>query len=219
METPLHDLLQKAAENQKKGREFVMATVVVGAQKTPGRSGFKLIWYPDGTFEGTVGGGKLERLVLDKCAALLETGQNDFAEYDLTEEPAGIGVQCGGIAKVFFEYFPPLRKAYIFGAGHLCHSLLPILDSLGFHLVVIDNRPEFASRELLPEADEVHAIDYFAFLDDFHPVRNDAVIIFTHGHLYDFDILDMLCRKNIQVRYIGMIGSRDKVKNAVSRIK
>ena len=65
MEKHLNEILKEAVGSMNRGRSFVLATVVVGAENTPGRSGFKLICYEDGSFTGTVGGGKLERLVLD----------------------------------------------------------------------------------------------------------------------------------------------------------
>lgn len=219
METPLFEILKKAVENQERSTAFIMATVVVGAEKTPGRSGFKLLSYQDGSFEGTVGGGKLERMVLDKCKELHLTGKNDFVEYKLTEDTDGIGMVCGGIAKVFFEYFGPAKKIYIFGAGHLCRSILPILKSIGFHVSVIDNRADFANKEKLPLADETIAEDYLKYLTNFKPNPQDAIVIFTHGHIYDFDILDHLCARNVAVKYIGMIGSKLKVSDAINKIR
>jgi len=219
METALSDILSKAVENQRNSKAFIMTTVVVGAEKTPGRSGFKLLAYPNGSFEGTVGGGKLERLVLKKCEEIFQTGENCLLELKLTEEEDGIGMICGGIAKVFFEYYPPARRIYVFGAGHLCRSILPLLKSIGFYITVVDNREEYADRERLPEADAVYAKDYLEYLVSFEPNSNDAVIIFTHGHLYDFDILEQICRKDISVKYIGMIGSTLKVAEALNGLK
>ncbi|MFC1887278.1 XdhC family protein [Candidatus Cloacimonadota bacterium] len=219
METPLSEILQKAVENQRSSKPFVMATVVVGADKTPGRSGFKLLSYADGNFEGTVGGGKLERMVLEKCKEIHKTGLNGFEEYKLTEEADGIGMVCGGIAKVFFEFFSVRRKIFIFGAGHLCRSILPVLKSIGFYITIIDNRVEYASQEKLPDADEVLAADYLEYVSSFEPHPDDAVIIFTHGHLYDFDILDHLCKRDVKIKYVGMIGSKLKVAEAIAKIK
>lgn len=219
METPIFEIIEKAAQNQKKGIAFVMATVVEGVEKTPGRSGFKLLYYHDKSCEGTVGGGILERLVLESCEKVFSTKENALLEYELTETSAGIGMACGGIAKVFLEYFPPTRKAYIFGAGHLCRSVVPILNSIGFYCVVIDNREEFANKERIPEAREVFSMDYFAFLNKFKPTENDAILIFTHGHIHDFDILDFICRENLNVSYVGMIGSRIKSNQALEKIR
>ena len=218
METPVFEILKKASENQMNGISFVLATVVVGAEKTPGRSGFKLISYANGNFEGTVGGGKLELKVLEKCKEIHKTQQNAFLEFELTENSTGIGMQCGGVAKVFFEYYASKKKVYIFGAGHLGRSIVPILNSIDFYTIVIDNRPDFASKERIPEANEFLAIDYLKYISEFEPGKNDAIIIFTHGHKYDYDILEYLCKRNLKVKYIGMIGSKIKVGLAVSKI-
>lgn len=218
METPVFEVIEKAAENQRKGIAFVMATVVEGVEKTPGRSGFKLLYYSDGSIDGTVGGGKLERMVLDKCSEIFKTQKSELLEFELTETSEGIGMACGGTAKVFLEYFPPTKKAYIFGAGHLCRSVVPVLNSIGFYCVVIDNREDFANKKRIPLAKEVIATDYLKFLSKFKPTENDAILIFTHGHIYDYDILDTLCKKNVNVKYLGMIGSKLKVKEAVDKI-
>ncbi|MCF7858629.1 MAG: XdhC/CoxI family protein [Candidatus Cloacimonetes bacterium] len=218
METAVFNILQKAVDNQKQGIPFVMATVVEGVEKTPGRSGFKLIAYEDKTSEGTVGGGKLERMVLDKCEQIHKTKKNALLEFLLTETSEGIGMMCGGTAKVYLEYYPPTRKMYIFGAGHLCRSIVPIFNSIGFYCVVLDNREEYGNKERIPLAKEVYAVDYFKFLETFKPGENDSIVIFTHGHKYDFDILDKICEKNFQVKYIGMIGSKIKAQDAISRI-
>jgi len=219
METPLFEILKKAVQNQEQSKAFVLATVVVGADKTPGRSGFKLLSYPDGSFEGTVGGGKLERMVLEKCEEIHKTGKNDLMEYKLTEDADGIGMICGGIAKVFFEYYAPANRIYIFGAGHLCRSIIPVLKSIGFYITVIDNRPEYSNKAKLPLADDTIASDYIDYLTTFKPCKEDAIVIFTHGHRYDFDILDILCKRDIQVKYVGMIGSKLKVAEAINKIK
>ena len=219
METAVFDVLEKAVNNQKQGIAFVLATIVEGVEKTPGRSGFKLISYEDKTSEGTVGGGMLERMVLDRCEEIHKTKENAFMEFELTETSEGIGMMCGGKAKVYLEYFPPTKKVYIFGAGHLCRSIVPILNSIGFYCIVIDNREEYGNKERFPLAKEVYATDYFEFLDKFEPQESDSVVIFTHGHKYDFDILDKLCERNVQVKYIGMIGSKIKTDDAIKRIK
>ncbi len=219
METTKIDIMKKAAENIKNNISFVLATVVQGAEGSPGRSGFKIIVYPNGSFEGTVGGGELERLILKEAERVFETKQNKLVSYILKESKDGIGMLCGGEAKIFLEYFAPAKRAFLFGAGHLCRSLLPILKSLEFQIVVIDDRKEYANKEKLPFADQIFAIEYKEFLKDFSPNENDAIIIFTHGHKHDFEIIDTVCRKNLKVKYIGMIGSRAKTKYAINKIK
>jgi xanthine dehydrogenase accessory factor len=219
MEMTINDMLQKAAENQKKQIPFVLATVVQGAEKSPGRTGFKMICYQNGKSEGTVGGGELERLVLEKCKDIFRTQKSELITYNLTQSENGIGMLCGGVAQVFLEFYPAQKRAFLFGAGHLCRSMTPILKMLDFHVVIIDDRSEYANPEKIPQGDEFFDMDYQEFLPQFQPNSNDAIIIFTHGHAHDFEILDSICANNLSAKYIGMIGSKTKVKQAVDKIK
>ncbi len=218
METSIHRIPEKVTENISNGISFVLATVVEGAEKTPGRSGFKMICYPDGTSEGTIGGGALERAALDKCTEAFRTEENCYLEYELTEDKE-LKMVCGGAVKVFLEYYPPSKTAYIFGAGHMCKSVVPILDSLNFQCTVIDNRREFTNPELIPKAGEVIHVNYLDYIEKLKPSPEDAILIFTHGHLHDFEILDVICRRNLPAKYIGMIGSKVKVAKALEEIR
>ncbi|MFO7895474.1 MAG: XdhC family protein [Candidatus Cloacimonadales bacterium] len=209
MDETFIDILNLATVRQKEGIPFVLATIVEGEAGSPGRTGFKVIVMEDGSFEGTVGGGKLEQLILAKCAEIHQSRQNALQLYELKED--GIGMACGGRAQVFFEYYPAQRRAFLFGAGHTCRSISPLLKSIGFQVVVIDNRPEFARSDLLPAADQVVCSDYQEFISEMKPGKNDAAIIFTHGHQHDHEILQEICRLNLPFYYLGMIGSKAKV--------
>ena len=51
--------------------------------------------------------------------------------------------------------------AYIFGAGHVSRSLAEFTRAVGFWTVVLDDRPEYASRQRFPSADELIVLDNF----------------------------------------------------------
>jgi xanthine dehydrogenase accessory factor len=97
--------------------------------------------------------------------------------------------------------------------------MTPILKMLDFQVVIIDDRKEYANPEKIPQGDEFFAMDYLTCLSQCEPNCNDAMIIFTHGHAHDFEILDYICANNLSAKYIGMIGSKTKVKQAVDKIK
>jgi len=219
METSFNQIIIQAADNLQKNTPFVMATVLESIGGTPCRSGFKMIVYPDGSSEGTVGGGLIEHKIRAACLEIFTTKENKLMEFELTEAEMGIGMQCGGNAKIFLEYFAPAKTIYLFGAGHLCKSILPILKSLQFHLVVIDNREEYASSERLPQADNVICQDYLQFAQEFLPAPQDAVIIFTHAHSNDYDILLNICQRNLNLTYLGMIASRQKAAENLQQLK
>ena len=106
----------------------------------------------------------------------------------------------------------------MFGGGHLCQSLLPLLKSIDFYTVIIDNREEFASLERFSISDEVHFTNYLDFIKDFTPNENDCIVVFTHKHSFDYDILAALNNKDLSVKYLGMIGSKSKVATLLNKI-
>lgn len=99
--------------------------------------------------------------------------------------------------------------ALIFGAGHVGRSLVPVLSSVEFRTVILDDRREFANRERFDCADQIVHLD--SFEDAFKEVTVDEqsyVVIITRGHLHDRTVLGQALRT--KAAYIGLIGSRTK---------
>ena len=88
---------------------------------------------------------------------------------------------------------------------------------VGFRVVVIDDRPEFANRERFPEADEVMARDFPAAFQQLTANRASYIAIVTRGHLQDETVLEWAVRTD--AAYIGMIGSRKKNQTVFSHLK
>lgn len=100
-------------------------------------------------------------------------------------------------------------SALIFGAGHVSRSLAEFTKAVGFRTVVVDDRPEFASRDRFPRADEIIVLENFEdLLQKVEVVRESYAVIVTRGHLNDQAVLEQLLRS--PAAYIGMIGSRRK---------
>ena len=99
---------------------------------------------------------------------------------------------------------------YIFGAGHVSQCISKIAELVDFYVVVIDDRAEFANKERFPEADEIIVDDFRHIFDRVKFTGAEFVAIVTRGHAYDADVLKETLKR--QVRYVGMIGSRKKVK-------
>ena len=100
-------------------------------------------------------------------------------------------------------------SALIFGAGHVSRSLAEFTQAVGFRTVIIDDRPEFASRDRFPGADEIIVLKNFEDLLEKVKVDEESyAVIVTRGHLNDQAVLEQLLRSS--AAYIGMIGSRRK---------
>ncbi len=114
----------------------------------------------------------------------------------------------------------PLRSPsvlYIFGAGHVSQFLARIAEIVDFHVVIIDDREEFANRERFPDADEIIVDDFHAVFDRLSFTGKEYVTIVTRGHQYDAYVLEEALRR--RTKYVGMIGSRRKVKIVLDHMR
>ncbi len=210
------DIFKKINELVTEGEEFVLATIIEASIGTPGRLGFKMIINHKESF-GTVGGGELEfQTSIEMKNILNKEKRSKIIKYSLTPD---LKMACGGKVKIFLEYFPSAKRAWLFGAGHMGISLTPLLSSIGFRVTVIDNREDFALKEKFKDADNVILKDYLDFAREFTPRENDSIIIFTYGHEYDYDILKILAQRDINVKYLGVIGAKSKIKKIKNKIK
>lgn len=99
-------------------------------------------------------------------------------------------------------------RVYIFGCGHVSQELEPVLTHVGFRCVVLDDRPEFARRELFPMAEEVLLIDFAKIAESVSIGPEDYVCVMTRGHAFDTIVQAQVLKCN--PCYVGVIGSKKK---------
>jgi len=194
------------------GGRGALATVIATEGSSPGLPGFKMLVFPGGATLGTVGGGALEARIIREAEDALASGRPRLVEVELAPGTQdNLGMICGGTATVYIEPIVPRPRAVVFGAGHVGAAVAHIATVAGFSVVVVDDRPEFADREKLV-ADEVVVSDLG---EAARAVRMDAgtyVVIVTRGHAHDRRVLAECLRRDPRPCYIGMIGSRSKVR-------
>jgi xanthine dehydrogenase accessory factor len=119
---------------------------------------------------------------------------------------------------VSVEALLPPTTAVICGAGHVAQALAPVAAAVGFDVVVLDDRPEFAATERFPAEARVVVLESFA--DAFAGLTMSArsfVVIVTRGHAHDFSVLEQALRT--PAGYIGLMGSvskREKIFRALT---
>lgn len=136
------------------------------------------------------------RQVLDKGRALLEV----LAERRLLLEPV-----------------LPAEKLLILGAGHIAQAVASMGKKLDFHVIVVDDRPDFANRARFPEADEVICDDFANTIRRTTIDPNTYIVIVTRGHRYD-----EVCLREVlgrPAKYLGMIGSKRRVKLLLNKLQ
>ncbi|MGH7557626.1 MAG: XdhC family protein [Gemmatimonadota bacterium] len=138
----------------------------------------------------------------------------------LADAPPGAACRSlpGEALEIYVERVAPPPELIVVGAGHIAQPLSRIGKLLGFRVVVIDDRPDFARRERFPEADRVIVAD---FADPFAEVAvgpRSHVVLVTRGHRYDYDCARALARAGAEPAYVGMIGSRRRVRAAFEQL-
>ncbi|HET6763312.1 MAG TPA: XdhC family protein, partial [Longimicrobiaceae bacterium] len=85
-------------------------------------------------------------------------------------------------------------------------------------VTVLDDRPEFATRERFPEAERVMRADFSEPLRGVHVGAGTWLVLATRGHKYDFDALRDALRRPEAPAYVGMVGSRRRTRAAIEQL-
>ena len=206
-------IFKKIIELEETGKTAVLATVVETTGSTPREAGARMLILDDGSTFGTVGGGAIEKAVVDEAGKLLKTGGNTLFRETLKD----MGMYCGGGMTVYLETLNPPERLVIFGGGHIGQILSKFAKSLGFHVTVIDNREEIANRQNLPDADDIICLDYAAALEQVTLLQSSYIVILTHKHTHDYEVLESCIER--PHRYLGMIGSKSKVATCLCQLE
>jgi xanthine dehydrogenase accessory factor len=110
---------------------------------------------------------------------------------------------------VIIDPFIRTKKLYCIGAGHVAKPTAHLAALVGFDVIVIDDRADFANKERFPEALETRVIEDYSMAYEPDEIDQDAFItILTRGHLFDRVALEQALRT--KAGYIGMMASKNK---------
>lgn len=169
---------------------------------------------------GTIGGGALEYMVIDRARQVLRDGEHE----DSLDIPLGpeIGQCCGGRVDVSLRRvtrrtaealvsrleaeIAARPHVYLFGSGHVGHALARALSVLPLHVHVVDTRPDELTD--LPATVETHAVALPEAMVRSAP-QGSAFVILTHDHALDF-LIGAEALQRTDAPYIGMVGSKTK---------
>jgi xanthine dehydrogenase accessory factor len=187
------------------GEEGVLAVVVEAAGSVPRGAGAWMLVSARGNV-GSVGGGALEKRILDEVPAVLASGEPNLLSFNLGRD---LGMNCGGTVSVYLEPLLPAGRLVIFGGGHIGLALHKLTPLLGLQAVIVDERSEYAAGQRFPGARTICDLPAVA-ARQLAVGERDSVVVVTHQHRHDLEAV----RAVIEARpaYLGMIGSRTKVK-------
>jgi xanthine dehydrogenase accessory factor len=143
---------------------------------------------------------KIEPVVMSLLSA---SNPSDYRELELTipgEEPSSL---------FFLEPIFPHAQLVIAGAGHIGKALAHLGSILNFEVTVIDDRPEYANSENIPDASHIIVKDIGEAMQELKKNADTYVVIVTRGHKDDAAALKPCIGS--ELAYTGMIGSKKKI--------
>ncbi len=191
-------------ESLRGSRETVELVVVADSEERA--SGARMLVRRDGV-EGSFGDPEADAAALDIATRALRARDRNGSLHTLR-------MRAGRFLEVYAEGHRPRRELVVVGAGHIAQPLAVLGTLLDFEVAVLDDRPEFATRERFPEAAAVRTIDFADPLAGLSVHAGSHFVLVTRGHKYDFECLRRLLKRRggAAPAYIGMIGSRRRVR-------
>ena len=215
------EILNKAARLIESGKSIALCTVVEKRGSGPRDVGAKMIVSADGTTYGTIGGGNVERALIEECLKAIKEHKSRKVTFNLSksqkEGTVGTGMICGGELTMLIDVIEPAHRLVIIGAGHVALPLAKLASTVGFKVVIVDDERKLANKERFPMAETIIAGDFTKILSEFELNPNDFVVI-AHGEPeHDYAALKAVIER--KTAYVGLLGSRTKKEVLSERLR
>ena len=178
---------------------------------------------------GTIGGGQLEFITVNRAKELLEESVKKKEILNIPLGP-GIGQCCGGYVQIKLTHYLngedsiikercSIKKndnLFIFGAGHIGQALSSKSSDLNFEVHLVDSRKNFLYMNDHKDVDYIFADQPWRLIKNLP--KNSYYVILTHSHDYDFKIINEILF-NMSFKFVGLIGSKTKKNRFMSRLR
>lgn len=195
--------LTKRLLTAAEGGEPVFLASVLEPGPTRLEAGARMLVERTGQRIGSLG----DALLDDAVAAFAPDAFPKHVTQTLYVTPDGLSERTvQGATAIYVEVVESKPVFLIVGGGHIGRSLAKLADFIDFHVVVLDDREEFANSERIPWADEILCEDYEAALDRYPINSGTYITLVTRGHKQDELSLRHCLGRG--AAYLGMIGSK-----------
>lgn len=198
----IYSRVSEALQNQEK---IAVCTIITTKGSAPLHHGSKMIVWESGQIYATIGGGSLEKKVIENAIEIINKGKAEIFKHQLLRQH---GMCCGGTVEIFIEPIMPNKKLYIFGAGHIGKALASHASKLDFEIFLIDERVNIFDNFHMDGVDHL-PLNHIQILKSLPFDENTFIAIVTHDHELDREILGECVNK--QYAYLGVVGSQRKV--------
>jgi xanthine/CO dehydrogenase XdhC/CoxF family maturation factor len=120
-----------------------------------------------------------------------------------------------GTVRASLEVLRPPLRLVVYGAGNDAQPLVHLAASLGWHITVVDGRPNLATAARFPEAAEVRIVPVRE-LETATPDPLAYHVLLSHNYAYDLAALQTLLTS--PAPYIGLLGPRLKAQRLLDEL-
>ena len=205
----MSSLSEELVQISERGIAAVLATVIETEGTDGIEPGAKCLVRDGHVSAATIHSPQLIDAILLESEARLREEKSQLVSMNIPE--------AGGKLEVFFEVMPAPPKLIVVGAGHIAVPLVEIAKVLDFYVSVLDDRLLYANRERFPRADEVLVGDMAQLLKEMMITPSCYIVLITRGHKYDETCLRAIIHS--PAKYIGMIGSKRRIKACFQRFR
>ncbi len=214
--------LRRVVELLEAGGPFVQGTVVAAGVGAVASAGHRFAWRDGHDLEGATGDEAIDLAVARLAGAALVNEApsesciaSDGARLALRRRLRDHDAAPGSLEVAWLPHVPQERLAIV-GAGHVAVPLCALAATVGYAVTVIDDRERFATAARFPGAHEVLVRDFGMAIDAIGITPWTSVVLVTRGHEHDERCLAQVVSST--ARYVGMIGSRRRVKVVYGRL-
>lgn len=201
----MDQIIEQLNSSIRSGIPVCLCVVIETTGSVPRRASTKMLVFRDGSTVGTVGGGGVELLSTEAALQALKDGQTNLIHYSLKDGgESSVGV-CGGEMTVYIEPHLTQPTLLIIGAGHVGKAVARASATLGFRVVLTDDRMDDMDSAGFPSNVEF-VKSLMADLPNVLPFEENTYIVnVSRGS--DVDIAGMAPILNQKFAYLGIIGS------------
>ena len=203
------DLIAEANRLIQASEPFAWVTIIGQEGSSARHLGSSMLVTLDGKVIGTVGGAVAELQLIEQALAALKEGKPRTVKMPLPV--------CAGVITCFINIFQTPETLILIGAGHVAQPMAKLGKMVGFRVIVIDDRREYATLDRFPEADQLIVDNWERAISEVRIDENSYVVILTYAGEYD----ELALRKVIDSKaaYIGMISSESKAKAVLAKLR
>ncbi len=173
----------------------------------------------EGKTLGTIGGGGMERLLIEKALETLKEGRPrtyHFAMGVLAREGMiSVNSKCGGEVKIFMDPVKPEPRLIIFGSGSIAQAVSRYAKECGFEVIIVDDAVT-ATIDNFPGMIVINE-EYPESLSHVK-IRSSDYVAMLHGETR-FELEGLRHILKAKPSYIGLLGSTKKAREHKKQLK